>query len=57
MKKEKRDARIWLRIPQRLRRDIDRLAALEHLDRTDYLRVRLEKIVAQESIAATGGQS
>jgi len=57
MKKEKRDARIWLRIPQRLRRDIDRLAALEHLDRTDYLRVKLEKIVAQESIAATGGQS
>lgn len=57
MKKEKRDARIWLRIPQRLQRDLDRLAALAHLDRTDYLRVKLEEIAQRESLAATGGQS
>jgi hypothetical protein len=57
MKKEKRDARISFRLPRRLLTNLDKLAALAHLDRTDYLRVKLEEIAERESLAATGGQS
>lgn len=49
--------RINVRVTEHLRSRLDKLAAFHHLRLSDYVRVKLEEIAKQESLAATGGQS
>lgn len=57
MERKQNNGRLSMRLPRSLLRQLDRLASLSHLNRTNYIRVKLEEIAQRESLAATGGQS